>query len=306
MDRREVGAASDTCTASSPDMTLTVTVDGARLHVEEDGQGEPLLLVHGLGSSARDWFAQVPHFASRYRVLTLDLRGHGRSDKPREAYSISQFARDVAVLLRKRDAWPAHVVGLSMGGMVALQLALNAPALVRSLTVVNSASDVRLKTWHDIWFYASRRLAVQVLGMRRVGKIIADKLFVRPDQENLRREFVERWADNDPAAYVRTVDAIMGWSVQDRLHEIDIPSLFVSSEHDYTPVSSKNLAVARMPNAELAVVDGARHALPVEKPEAFNAILDDYLQRVEAGWGAGEKDASVATVEGRRPKTMST
>ncbi|NBC84847.1 MAG: alpha/beta fold hydrolase [Bacteroidetes bacterium] len=275
-------------------MTSTVTVDGARLHVEEDGQGKPLLLVHGLGSSARDWFAQVPHFAPRYRVLTLDLRGHGRSDKPREAYSIAQFARDVAVLLRKRDAWPAHVVGLSMGGMVALQLALNAPALVQSLTVVNSASDVRLKTWHDLWFYASRRLAVQVLGMRRVGKIIAEKLFVRPDQEDLRREFVERWADNDPAAYVRTVDAIMGWSVHDRLHEIDIPSLFVSSEHDYTPVSSKNLAVARMPNAELAVVDGARHALPVECPDRFNELVGDFLRRVDDGARVGASKESVA------------
>jgi pimeloyl-ACP methyl ester carboxylesterase len=98
----------------------------------------------------------------------------------------------------------------------------------------------------------------------------------------------------------------MGWSVHDRLHEIDIPSLFVSSEHDYTPVSSKNLAVARMPNAELAVVDGARHALPVEKPEVFNTILGDFLRRVGRGWGDVEKDASVTTAEGRRPKTMST
>ncbi|PEN12347.1 3-oxoadipate enol-lactone hydrolase [Longibacter salinarum] len=260
----------------------SITVDGARLYVEEEGAGEPVILLHGLGSSARDWFKQVPHLADRYRVITLDLRGHGRSDKPEEPYSIAQFARDVAVVLRQLDAWPAHVVGLSMGGMVAMQLATDAPELVRSLVVVNSAVDVRPQTLHDVWFYLSRRFAVKLLGMRRVGKIIANKLFVRPDQEDLRSEFVERWAKNDPEAYVRTVDAIMGWTVQDRLDRVTMPALLVSSEHDYTPISEKNLAVAQMPNAELAVVDDARHALPVEKPDAFNAILDDFLQRVES------------------------
>jgi len=258
-----------------------VTVDGARLNVEETGQGEPVVLIHGLGSSKRDWFAQVPHLSTRYRVITLDLRGHGASDKPDEPYSIEQFARDVAIVLRKLDATPAHVIGLSMGGMVAQELAAGSPDLVRSLVVVNSASDVRLKTLHDVWFYVSRRFAVRLLGMRRVGEIIAERLFVHPDQEDLRAEFVERWAENDEDAYVRSVDAIMGWSVQDRLRRIDMPTLIVSSEHDYTPVAAKNLTVARMPNAELAVVDGARHALPVERPDEFNALLDAFLRRVE-------------------------
>lgn len=265
-----------------------LTVDGARLYVEEQGSGDPIVLIHGLGSSARDWFAQVPHLAERYRVLTLDLRGHGRSDKPSEPYSIAQFARDVAVVLRKKDAVPAHVVGLSMGGMVAIQLAADAPALVRSLVVVNSAVDVRLKTWRDVWFYVSRRYAVKMLGMRRVGKLIANRLFVRPEEERIRREFVERWSQNDKAAYLRSVDAIMGWSVHDRLASIDVPALLVSSEHDYTPVSAKNLTVARMPRAELAVVEGARHALPVERPDTFNTLLDDFLSRVEADAPIGE------------------
>lgn len=99
-----------------------LTVDGAQLYYEDAGSGPPLLFVHGLGSSTRDWFAQVPHFADRYRVLRLDLRGHGRSERTRGPYRIAQFARDVAVTLRKLDAVPAHVVGLSMGGMVTLQL----------------------------------------------------------------------------------------------------------------------------------------------------------------------------------------
>jgi pimeloyl-ACP methyl ester carboxylesterase len=254
------------------------TIDGARIHFEEHGSGAPILFIHGLGSSGRDWAPQLPYFSARYRVLTCDLRGHGQSSCPPGPYAIPQFARDVAVLLREQNATPAHVVGLSMGGMVALELAAHNSNGLRSLTVVNSALDVRLKTWRDVWFYISRRFAVQVLGMKRVGERIAQRLF--PDNERLQQQFVKRWATNDKQAYLHSVDAIMGWSVVDRLSCITTPTLVVSAEHDYTPVAAKNRAVARLPNAELAVVDGARHALPVEYPDRFNALLDDFLQRV--------------------------
>jgi len=258
-----------------------LTVDGTRLYYDEAGAGPPLLFVHGLGSSGRDWFGQVPHFADRYRVVRLDLRGHGRSERAPGPYSIPQFARDVAVALRRLDAAPAHVVGLSMGGMVGLELAASAPQLVRSLVAANSPADTRLRTWGDVWFYASRRLAVQVLGMRRVGQLIADRLFAKPSQETLRQEFVRRWRENDAQAYLWSVDAIMGWSVLDRLSRITTPTLLVSSDQDYTTVSEKNRIVAHLPNGTLAVVEDARHALPVEKPDAFNALVDDFLASVE-------------------------
>lgn len=255
------------------------SVDDTRLYWTERGAGTPLLLIHGLGSSSRDWAAQVDHFADHYRVLRVDLRGHGRSERGDGPYAIAQFARDVAVLLHRRDAVPARVVGLSMGGMVALELAAGAPALVENLIVVNSVADTRLHSWHDVWFYVSRRLAVQVLGMRRVGQLIARKLFVKPGQEDLRRKFVRRWAQNDKRAYLWSIDAIMRWSVADRLDRIDVPTLLVASDEDYTPVSVKEHIAARMPNAEVAVVNDARHALPVERPADFNAIVDDFLVR---------------------------
>ncbi|MFB6272428.1 MAG: alpha/beta fold hydrolase [Salinibacter sp.] len=254
-------------------------VDGTRLYWSERGDGPPLLLVHGLGSSGRDWAAQVDYFAKHYRVLRIDLRGHGRSERGDGPYSIAQFARDVAVFLRRRAAAPVHVMGLSMGGMVAFELAAGAPRLVRSLVVVNSVADMRLHTWHDVWFYVSRRLAVQVLGMRRVGQILARRLFVKPGQENLRRTFVRRWAQNDKQAYLWSMDAIMRWSVTDRLDRIDVATLLVASDKDYTPVSAKERIAAQIPNAELAVVDDARHALPVERPRAFNETVAEFLKR---------------------------
>ncbi len=254
-----------------------VCIDETRLYWSECGDGPPLVLVHGLGSSGRDWAAQVERFADRYRVLRIDLRGHGRSERAQGPYSIAQFARDVAVFLRRKEAAPAHVMGLSMGGMVALELAAGAPALVRRLVVVNSVADMRLRSWHDVWVYASRRLAVQALGMRRVGRLLARKLFVKPEQDELRRTFVRRWAQNDKQAYLWAMDAIMRWSVADRLGRIPTPTLLVSSDEDYTPVRAKRRMAARMPNAEVAVVEEARHALPVERPAAFNATVEAFL-----------------------------
>jgi pimeloyl-ACP methyl ester carboxylesterase len=254
-----------------------VCIDETRLYWSECGDGPPLALVHGLGSSGRDWAPQVDRFAETHRVLRLDLRGHGRSERGDGPHSVAQFARDVAVFLRKRAAAPAHVVGLSLGGMVALELAAGAPGLVRRLVVVNSVADMRLRSWYDVWVYASRRLAVQGLGMRCVGELLAHKLFVKPDQEGLRRTFVRRWAQNDTRAYLASMDAIMRWSVADRLGRIPTPTLLVSSDEDYTPVAAKRRIAARMPNAEVAVVEDARHALPVERPAAFNATVAAFL-----------------------------
>lgn len=186
--------------------------------------------------------------------------------------------------------------------MVALQLAADAPRLVRSLVVVNSAADMRLRTWRDVWFYLSRRTAVQVLGMRRVGRIIARRLFVKPEQEALRREFVRRWAENDKQSYLWSIDAIMGWSIADRLSSITAPTLLVSSEHDYTPIAEKNRIAAEMPRAALAVVAGARHALPVERPAAFNAVVEDFLRDVSEGGvrGGGRISCHAPRRESRR------
>jgi len=259
------------------------SVDDVQLYYDDVGAGPPLVFVHGLGSSSRDWAEQVDHFADEYRVLRVDLRGHGRSDRGAGPYHMAQFARDLAVLLRRLDATPAHIVGLSMGGMVTLQLGADAPRLVRSLVVANSVADAELQTWHDVWFYLSRRTAVQVLGMRRVGKILARRLFVKPEQEDLRCEFVRRWAQNDKQAYLWSIDAIMGWSVWDRLSSITAPTLLLTVEHDYSPVAEKNRIAAQMPRADLAVIEDARHALPVEKPDAFNAAVATFLEDVSSG-----------------------
>ncbi|NJN45685.1 MAG: alpha/beta fold hydrolase, partial [Candidatus Competibacteraceae bacterium] len=112
------------------------------LYYEITGQGHPLLFIHGLGSCTEDWEQQVAFFAQRFLVITFDVRGHGRSDKPPDPYSIPLFARDTVGLLDVLGIASAHVVGLSLGGMIAFQLAVDVPRRVDSLVIVNSGPAV--------------------------------------------------------------------------------------------------------------------------------------------------------------------
>ncbi|HVF40381.1 MAG TPA: alpha/beta hydrolase, partial [Gemmatimonadaceae bacterium] len=108
------------------------------VHYEIAGQGEPVLLIHGLGSRSEDWEEQVPAMAEHFRVITYDVRGHGRSSKPAGPYSVAESAADAAALLEALHVGPVHVVGLSMGGMIAFQLMADRPELVKSAVIVNS------------------------------------------------------------------------------------------------------------------------------------------------------------------------
>src|SRR5215471_18355050 len=155
----------------------SVRVDGVELHCEMAGAGAPLLLIHGLGSCSEDWKDQIDCFRGRYRVIACDLRGHGQSSKPRERYSIEGFASDVASLLRKLGAGPAHVVGLSLGGMVAFQLGVAAPELVASLAIVNSGPAVPAATFKQRLPLYIRVVYAHVLGLRAMAKALAKRLF---------------------------------------------------------------------------------------------------------------------------------
>jgi pimeloyl-ACP methyl ester carboxylesterase len=251
---------------------------GMSLHYEATGDGPPLVFVHGLGSSARDWEKQLPAFRDRYRVVTFDVRGHGRSDKPPGPYGIPQFARDTAALIEHLGCAPAHVAGVSMGGMIALQLAADRPDLVRSLAVINSTPAAPVCGWRSRWRWRLRRLLVRVLGMRAVGWVLGRRLF--PDDEHLRREFARRWAENDHRAYLASMRAIEGWSVRERLPEIQHPTLVLTAEHDYTSPAHKRAYAARMPDARVVVIPEARHGLPVGRPRAFNEALASFLDEV--------------------------
>ncbi|WP_367615312.1 alpha/beta fold hydrolase [Pseudomonas triticicola] len=156
--------------------------EGCNLHYEEYGHGAPLLLVHGLGSSTLDWEMQIPALAAHYRVIVPDIRGHGRSDKPRERYSIAAFSADLLALIEHLRLGPVHYVGLSMGGMIGFQLAVDQPQVLKSLTIVNSAPQVKLRSRDDYWQWFKRWSLMRLLSLETIGKALGSKLFPKPDR----------------------------------------------------------------------------------------------------------------------------
>jgi 3-oxoadipate enol-lactonase len=260
-----------------------IQVNDIEMYYEISGQGDPLIFIHGLGSSTRGWEVQVPEFSRTYQVITMDLRGHGRSDVPIGPYSIDLFASDVAALVRGLFQKPVHVVGLSMGSAVAWQLALDYPDLVRTLVLANMSAEVPVKSWAMRLAFYSRVMVVRLLGMQQMGRVLAPRLFPEPGQADLRRKMIEHWGQNDKKGYLRSLYALKNWSVKDRLEEVQCPVLVMAADQDYSPLDHKREYTRRMPQAELVVIQNAHHALPLEKPEAFNAAVLNFLARRKTG-----------------------
>ncbi len=257
----------------------TLRLGDLDLYYEDVGEGPPLVLLHGLGSSGRDWEFQVPHFRDRFRVVTLDLRGHGRSAKPPGPYSIPLLTADVARFLDALELAQVHLAGVSMGGMVGLQLAADRPGAVRSLVAVNTMPEVFVRTLRHRWMLWQRLAIVRLFGMRAWARFLAPRFFPGAEHAELRQAFVERWSAADRHGFLAALNGFIGWSVTDRLGEIEAPTLVVAAEHDYTSVESKREWVARMPRAELVIVPDSRHALPAERPEELNRLMEEFLHR---------------------------
>ncbi|MBI3569203.1 MAG: alpha/beta fold hydrolase [Gemmatimonadetes bacterium] len=263
-----------------------LTTDEAALHYEVAGEGEPLLLLHGLGSSTLDWQLTMERFAPRYRVIALDFRGSGDSRDlrhPSGPFRVRQFSGDVKALLEHLGAAPAHIVGLSLGGAVAFDVAVRAPELVRTLTIVNSAPSLRMPGAAAQVVIALRRVVARVFGPRGMARMLAPKLFPNPEHEALRRTFIERMARNKRGAYIATQLAALGWSVREQIGGIAAPTLVIGAEHDYPFLADKQAWVREMQRAEYVEIPGTHHALPVEAPEAFHAALAPFLARHTAG-----------------------
>jgi len=256
-------------------------INGTELFYECVGDGPPLLLIHGLGSSGDDWAFQREQFAARHRLLLVDLRGSGRSAKPPGPYSIAGFADDLWCLLERLGIVRTDVLGFSLGGSVALEMALAQPARVRRLVLCNALADYRIDTVRK-WLEAYLQLTlVRAIGMRHTGRLIARRMFPRPEQAPMRARLVSVLGANPLAAYVATVRAIIGWSALERLPALACETLILAAEHDYTPLAQRRAEAQQMRAAEIVVVPGSRHGTPFDATERFNALTLDFFARPE-------------------------
>lgn len=220
----------------------------------------------------------MPVFSETYRVVAPDCRGHGESDKPPGPYTIELFASDVLALLNRLDVDQAHVLGVSMGGLVALQMALADSQRKKSLVLVNSFSHLIVSGLGSLAAVLRRALILRLFGMERLGRLVARQLFPRPDQEALRQLTAERWAHNDKAAYRAASLAVWRFNVTQRLGEIYCPTLIIAGEDDHTVAPPhRDLLQRGIAGSRLVVIPDSTHATPIDRPQRFNQVVLEFL-----------------------------
>jgi len=254
-----------------------VLLGDLNVYYEVHGEGGPLILLHGLGSSTRDWQFQLDEFAAHYQVITLDLRGYGQTDHPPGPYSIRLMSQDVIALMDYLEISSFHLLGYSLGGAVALQIAVDHAHRIDKLIVINSQPSFIPANWRQKVEYYMRKMVVGTMGVQRLAPVIAKRLFPYHDQQDLRDLVIDRYSQNDAQAYLATLDALITWSIVPQLGKLHMPTLFIAAEHDYTPVEDKKRYVDQIPNARMVVVENSRHGTPLDQPEVFKGHVLDFL-----------------------------
>jgi 3-oxoadipate enol-lactonase len=251
------------------------------LHASPVSGAPTILLLHGLGSCGEDWGLQLPALVPRFSVLTPDLRGQGESPMPAGWPGIEVMAADVLLLLDRLRIESAHVVGLSLGGAVALQLAADAPRRVRSLVAVNTFAHLRGA--RGSWWRGMDRMWLAMTGrMDELGRRVALGLFPHDGQVEMRALAAARLASNPPLTYVKLLAAIGRFDLRDRLGEIRAPTLVVVGEQDATVSLGCKLELASgIPVARLERIAGSGHATPLDAALQFNPVLLEFLESVE-------------------------
>jgi pimeloyl-ACP methyl ester carboxylesterase len=275
----------------------TATVGDVEVYYEEHGSGDPLLLIMGLAADSTAWMFQVPDFALHYRTIVFDNRGVGRTSKPPGPYTIHLMADDAAGLLDVLDVRRAHVVGVSMGGMIAQELALRHPERVRSLVLACTYPEP------DAEIERNRRFTVERLGgtVTSEGQMQVDFKAINPmdflqhllptvfNPDFIARELPKLIQVFSGAlqygfsmeAILGQVAAVMGHKATDRLHEIAVPTLVITGDADrLIPPANSDILAKHIPGATLMRVPGGSHGFNFETPEVFNRAVLDFLASV--------------------------
>ena len=262
----------------------------ARIYWDEEGQGEPVLLIMGLGYPSAMWHRIRPALAARHRTIALDNRGAGRSDTPPGPYSIRLMASDAAAVMDAAGIESAHVFGISMGGMIAqefvLQYSRRVLSLILGCTAAGGPTAVRAEAEATQMLMRRAKMSPEEAAEAAVPFIY--------DQTTPRE-----WIDEDqavrrpwfptPEGYTAQLQGILGWDAYSRLDQIVAPTLVIHGECDrLVPPGNANLIAERIPGAKLVTIPRASHLFLTDQTEVANRAILDFLAVQSAGMAAAK------------------
>lgn len=268
----------------------TVRANEINIYFEEHGSGEPLLLIMGWGGNAATWKPQIAGLAERFRVITFDNRGVGRTSAPGDPYSTQAMAGDVLGLMDGLGIERAHVFGISMGGMVAQELALGYPDRVGALVLgCTSPGSPRAA--------GAEELLAEIAEFHRMVRdghldfewftnflahLWTEETLIKSSR--YLQDFVFSIIRFPPTLHGlhNQADAVARHDAYDRLSEIEHPTLVITGDEDSLihPENSEILAKL-IPNAELELFDDLKHAFHLERPDLVNPSIIDFIERAE-------------------------
>jgi len=272
----------------------TAAINGIDVYYEEHGSGDPLLLIMGLAADSVAWMFQLPDFSAKYRTIVFDNRGVGRTSKPAGPYTISQMADDAAGLLDSLDVRRAHVLGVSMGGMIAQELALRHPQRVRGLvlgcTYAKPDEGVGRQLESSLKVFGGSRgpngeLQVDLskldpmMFFQHLLPTVFNPPFIMNELPKLMQVF------SGALQYGFSMDAILAQVVAtqkhdtlDRLGKITAPTLVLTGDNDLLiPSANSDILAAKVPGAKLTKIPGGSHGFNFETPDTFNTAVLEFL-----------------------------
>jgi pimeloyl-ACP methyl ester carboxylesterase len=264
------------------------TVNGARVNYVEMGQGPPLVFVHGLAGCWQNWLENIPHFARSHRVIAVDLPGFGESDLPLEDISIPGYGRFVDAFLGEIGVERASIVGNSMGGFIAAEVAISQPRRVEKLALVSAAGAM---TVHHLELTLVKRLSrafhagsarviarrQSIVRRRRLRKMMLYGIVRHP--ELLQPELVYEIASGGgKPGFLDAFKAILDYDFSDRLPEVKDPTLIVWGRNDrIVPVGGAYRYEELIPDSRRVIFEETGHVPMIERPALFNRVLEDFL-----------------------------
>jgi len=259
-----------------------ILIDNRRLYFDEQGSGEPLILLSGLGGDHRAFGVTTRHFSDRFRVLALDARDSGRSDRVNASYGTADLADDVASWLDALGIERARVVGHSLGGLVAQELAIRHPEKVRNLVLASThagSNDWR-KAVIESWIVARRALAPADFARVTMPLLVAPPFFKARSQVDGLIRFAERneWPQT-PDAFERQARAAIMHDARGRLDAIRVPCLVLAGELDLVnPVDVARELAESLADARLVVLPGVGHLPHIEDGPRFRQAIGEFLE----------------------------
>ena len=287
-------------------MPYATTPDHVRLYYEEVGSGTPILFLHEFASDHRGWEPQLREFGKRHRCIAYSARGYTPSDVPADpaAYSYRHVMRDAVAVLDDLGIEQAHLVGLSMGGYTALQVALNHPDRVRSLVLAGTGSGS--ERWYTADFHKhSRELGDQFAreGAAAVaagyGQGPSRLPFLIKDPRGF-AEFSARLAEHDAQGSAHTSRGFQGarpslYDFDAEIRKLATPALIVVGDEDDRCIEPSLYLKDALAAAGMVMLAKTGHVVNLEEPDLFNALVGDFLIRVEAGRWAARDPATRGT-----------